>query len=103
MPSAFDAHNLPPKMLIILLSVTSTSGATDVVMPGMSGIELAQAVRSLYPDIPVVMTSGYSHILAHNGTYGVELLHKPYSMEDASQALRKAARGSRRRRSIDDR
>lgn len=64
---------------------------TDVVMPGMSGIELAQKVRSLYPDIPVVLTSGYSHVLAQNGTYGFELLHKPYSVEQVSQVLQKAA------------
>jgi PAS domain S-box-containing protein len=76
---------------------------TDVVMPGMSGIELAQIVRNTYPDLPVVLTSGYSHVLAQNGTYGFELLHKPYSMEDASQALRKAAGRSRHQRSIVDR
>jgi PAS domain S-box-containing protein len=64
---------------------------TDVVMPGMSGIELGQIIRSLYPDLPVVLTSGYSHVLAQNGTYGFELLHKPYSMEQASLVLQKAA------------
>lgn len=64
---------------------------TDVVMPGMSGIELGQKVRSLYPDLPVILTSGYSHVLAQNGTYGFELLHKPYSVEQASQVLHKAA------------
>ncbi|WP_234697452.1 ATP-binding protein [Pseudomonas syringae] len=63
---------------------------TDVVMPGMSGIELAQRVRSLYPDLPVVLTSGYSHVLARNGTFGFELLHKPYSVEQVSQVLQKA-------------
>ncbi|WP_228380246.1 ATP-binding protein [Pseudomonas syringae] len=63
---------------------------TDVVMPGMSGIELAQRVRSLYPDLPVVLTSGYSDVLARNGTYGFELLHKPYSVEQVSQVLQKA-------------
>jgi PAS domain S-box-containing protein len=64
---------------------------TDVVMPGMSGIELGQRICSLYPDLPVVLTSGYSHVLAQNGTYGFELLHKPYSMEQASRVLQKAA------------
>lgn len=64
---------------------------TDVVMPGMSGVELAQRVRSLYPDLPVVLTSGYSHVLAQNGIYGFELLHKPYSVEQVSQVLQKAA------------
>lgn len=64
---------------------------TDVVMPGMSGIELGEEVRRLYPDLPVVLTSGYSHVLAQNGSRGLELLHKPYSMEQLSRVLRKAA------------
>ncbi|WP_408056501.1 ATP-binding protein [Tardiphaga alba] len=63
---------------------------SDVVMPGTSGIELAQAVRHLYPDLPVVLTSGYSHVLAQNGTFGFELLQKPYSIEQLSQVLAKA-------------
>lgn len=63
---------------------------TDVVMPGMSGIELGQVICRLYPDLPVVLTSGYSHVLAQNGTFGFELLHKPYSIEQVSQVLHKA-------------
>lgn len=35
---------------------------SDVVMPGSSGIELAQQIREVYPDLPVVLTSGYSHV-----------------------------------------
>ena len=34
---------------------------SDVVMPGMSGIQLAQEVRRLYPSLPIILTSGYSH------------------------------------------
>lgn len=32
---------------------------TDVIMPHMSGVELVHAVRQTYPDIGVVMVSGY--------------------------------------------
>ncbi len=71
---------------------------SDVVMPGMGGIELGQEVRRLYPSLPVVLTSGYSHVLAQNGTYGFELLHKPYSVEQLSRVLRKAASWQRRKR-----
>jgi two-component system NtrC family sensor kinase len=62
---------------------------SDVVMPGTSGIELAQQIRKLYPDLPVVLTSGYSHVLAQNGTFGFELLQKPYSIEQLSRVLAK--------------
>ena len=71
---------------------------SDVMMPGMTGIELGQEIRRLYHDLPVVLTSGYSHVLAQNGTYGFELLHKPYSVEQLSQILRKAASWQRRKR-----
>ncbi len=49
---------------------------SDVVMPGMSGIELGQTIRKLYPGLPVVLTSGYSHVLAEEGRHGFELLQK---------------------------
>lgn len=64
---------------------------SDVVMPGISGIELGHEIRRKYRNLPVVLTSGYSHVLAKNGTYGFELLHKPYSVEQLSRILRKAA------------
>ncbi|TPG41854.1 PAS domain S-box protein [Roseomonas nepalensis] len=71
---------------------------SDVVMPGMSGIELGQRIRQNHRDLPVVLTSGYSHVLAQNGTYGFELLHKPYSIEQLSRVLRRVATWQRRRR-----
>ena len=54
---------------------------SDVVMPGISGIELAQTIRARWPALPVILTSGYSHVLAEAGCQEFELVHKPYSME----------------------
>ncbi|SDM89229.1 PAS domain S-box-containing protein [Methylobacterium phyllostachyos] len=71
---------------------------SDVVMPGMNGIDLAHEIRRRHHDLPVLLASGYSHVLAKNGTYGFELLHKPYSVEDLSRLLRKVATWQRRRR-----
>ena len=71
---------------------------SDVVMPGMNGIDLAREIRRRHRDLPVVLTSGYSHVLAENGTYGFELLRKPYSIEQLSRVLRKAATWQRRQR-----
>ena len=75
---------------------------SDVVMPGMDGVELGQAVRRLYPGMPVILTSGYSHVLAQNGRHGFELLHKPYSVEQLSRVLRKAVAWQLAQRSNED-
>jgi PAS domain S-box-containing protein len=60
---------------------------TDVVMPGLSGIELAQRVAQAWPGIRVVLTSGYSHVLAQDGALGLPLLTKPYSIDQLVTAL----------------
>ncbi|OWK29908.1 PAS domain S-box protein [Sphingomonas mucosissima] len=65
---------------------------SDVMMPGMSGIELGQEIARRYPGLPVVLTSGYSEVLAQSGTHGFALVHKPYSIDTLSRALRKVSR-----------
>ncbi|MCJ2099679.1 PAS domain S-box protein [Methylobacterium sp. E-046] len=72
---------------------------SDVVMPGMTGIELGREVRRLYPGLPVILTSGYSHVLAQEGGHGFELLQKPYSVEALSRVLSRAASKRRGKRS----
>jgi PAS domain S-box-containing protein len=63
---------------------------SDVIMPGMNGVELAGLIRERYPGLPVVLTSGYSHVLAENAHRGFDLIQKPYSVEQLSRILRKA-------------
>jgi PAS domain S-box-containing protein len=63
---------------------------SDVIMPGMNGVELAGVIRARYPGLPVVLTSGYSNVLAENAHRGFELIQKPYSVESLSRILRKA-------------
>ena len=71
---------------------------SDVMMPGMNGVELAGEIRRRRPNIPVVLTSGYSDVLAAEGTHGFDLLPKPYSVADLSRILRRAVRDAGARR-----
>jgi CheY-like chemotaxis protein len=64
---------------------------SDVVMPdGMSGVELAQQIGLLRPDLPVLLTSGYTaqRVLPETPTGEVALLKKPFSHADLSIAIR---------------
>jgi PAS domain S-box-containing protein len=60
---------------------------SDIVMPGMSGLELVEHVRETRPSLAVLLTSGYSPVLVDGRARGFPLLSKPYSAEELSKAL----------------
>ena len=70
---------------------------SDVVMPGIGGLALAETLRRRLPEMPVVLASGYSHILAQDDAHGFALLHKPYSAEQLSRMLRRVMAETARR------
>ena len=63
---------------------------SDVIMPGMSGIEFGELVRKRYPGLPVVLTSGYNEVMAERGRHGFELIQKPYVSDTLVRVFRKA-------------
>ncbi len=65
---------------------------SDVVMPGMTGLDLAQAIRERGIRVPIVLTTGYSQALSQDGAAGFDLVQKPYSIEELSRVLHRAAR-----------
>jgi PAS domain S-box-containing protein len=61
---------------------------SDIVMPGgISGIELARKVRDRFPELPILLTTGYSEQVA--GTHGFPVLQKPYELDSLAAALGK--------------
>jgi PAS domain S-box-containing protein len=64
---------------------------TDVVMPHMSGEELSERVRSLFPLTKVLFTSAYTeNAIVHQGVLskGVTLLQKPFTPSALAHKLR---------------
>ena len=69
---------------------------TDVVMPGMSGIELAARVQTLQPGVKTLFLSGYSDdMLAHHGSTltPVNLLQKPFGRDALATRIRATLAG----------
>jgi len=84
-PSGFEALDLvedPGVPLDLLL--------TDVIMPGLSGIEVAQVVRSRRPKTKVIFLSGYTGDAGTTGQMppGSKLLQKPVDMKRLAEVLR---------------
>jgi PAS domain S-box-containing protein len=74
---------------------------TDVVMPGMSGVELATAARERRPGLPVVFVSGYTgnEIVAAGGDPATAFLGKPFDGDDLLRAVRATLDAAARTRS----
>jgi PAS domain S-box-containing protein len=65
---------------------------TDVIMPEMNGLELANSIESLYPDLRRIFMSGYTaNAIAHHGVLdeGVQFVQKPFSKKDLATIVRK--------------
>jgi PAS domain S-box-containing protein len=65
---------------------------TDVVMPQMSGRDLADLARKHQPDLKVLYTTGYTrNAIVHNGVLdaGTNLLSKPFSIDELAVKVRK--------------
>jgi CheY-like chemotaxis protein len=71
----------------------------DMMMPDMTGRELVARLRALGPELPVVVSSGYSagsDLDALRAERGVYFMQKPYSTAELERTLAAAAAGRAR-------
>ena len=59
---------------------------TDYAMPGMTGVQLAEAVSKLRPELPILLATGYADLPARAK---VELprLSKPYQQKQLAERI----------------
>ena len=60
---------------------------SDIVMPGMSGIELARSVNADSPRLPVLLATGYSDDLLKGAAAEFRVISKPYGPVELAEAV----------------
>jgi CheY-like chemotaxis protein len=59
---------------------------TDYAMPGMTGMQLAESVRSLMPQLPILLATGYADLPAR-AALDLPRLSKPYHQRELAQQI----------------
>jgi len=68
---------------------------SDILMPGvMNGLALAQTLRERFPDLPVLLSTGYSSSAQEAVREGFVVLQKPFEVPALEAALLEAMRGN---------
>ena len=60
---------------------------SDIMMPGISGIELAEEIRGKYPRMLVVLMTGYSDRIEAGAAINYPVVTKPFRLEELTAAL----------------
>jgi two-component system NtrC family sensor kinase len=69
---------------------------SDILMPGgMNGLDLALDTNKRFPEIPVLLATGYSASAKDAVRHGIVVLQKPYDLEGLRRNIREAIEGAR--------
>ncbi|HEX8445318.1 MAG TPA: CHASE3 domain-containing protein [Sphingomonas sp.] len=69
---------------------------TDIIMPGMTGRQLADLASARFPEVKILFTTGYTrNAVVHNGVLdpGVAFLSKPFSLHQLAVKVRQVLDG----------
>lgn len=89
--SVIEAEDGPSALRVIETDTAIALLFTDVVMPGMSGRELAEAAQQLRPALRTLYTTGYTrNSIVHGGRLdpGVDLIQKPFAIDQLARKIR---------------
>jgi len=89
-----EAQNGPAALMVLRTGAVIDLVLSDVVMAGgMSGFDVARAVRSDWPGVKVLLASGYAEdVLREEGADAalLKILRKPYNRRELARAVREA-------------
>ncbi|MBY5763273.1 PAS domain S-box protein [Rhizobium leguminosarum] len=80
-----------PEALDILRNQQVDLVICDHAMPRMTGAQLAEAIRSEWPEMPIILATGYAEIPEGAGIANLPRLGKPFSQAQLAEAISRVA------------
>jgi CheY-like chemotaxis protein len=80
--------------LQLLAELRADALLTDLVMPEMSGYELAKRARALYPEIHIVCMSGYTWNAQGSVEHCDGFIRKPWTAHDLKEMIARVLGGA---------
>ncbi|MBY5661313.1 PAS domain-containing sensor histidine kinase [Rhizobium leguminosarum] len=80
-----------PEALDILRKQQVDLVICDHAMPRMTGAQLAEAIRSEWPEMPIILATGYAEIPEGAGIANLPRLGKPFSQAQLAEAISRVA------------
>jgi signal transduction histidine kinase/ActR/RegA family two-component response regulator len=87
---AIEAHSAAEALSILESGEKIDVIITDHAMPNMTGLQLAQRLQEKYPEMPVILATGYAELPADPPTLKLIKLAKPCSQDDIAVAIQAA-------------
>jgi CheY-like chemotaxis protein len=87
--AVFEATSGKQALEILRREKTVDLVITDQAMPRMTGAQLAEAIRPEWPNLPIIVATGYAE-LPPGPDAGLSKLAKPFRQEDLAQAIANA-------------
>ena len=84
--TVFEAYSAKEALEILRREDSVDLIVTDQAMPKMSGTELAKVVKNEWPDIPVLLATGYADRLPGDDV-GLPKVTKPFMQRDLAEAI----------------
>jgi CheY-like chemotaxis protein len=84
--TVFEAYSGQQALEILRREDSVDLVVTDQAMPKMTGTELAKAIKNNWPEIPVLLATGYAERVVGEDM-GLPRLAKPYFQRDLSDAI----------------
>jgi signal transduction histidine kinase len=88
--TAVEAHSGAEALTLLDSGLKVDVVLTDHAMPSMTGLQLAENIRQRFPDLPIILATGYAELPVDPSTMGIARLAKPCSQGEIAAAIRHA-------------